>query len=207
MYAGRLLILACLTTRRASSSCFLPRGLSASALLRFSLRQPSSWPGLLIYELPSQSRDAILLFSSPYRLLFLGTGLVPQQNYLAIQRQFHFYKRSMQQTFHATFARRAMFERRSSVSRCSFTSNKTFIAPRKSPLQVAITSSIAASFEKLSVTVRVIGMSSVELRSDMPFRADICFSTLSTGQIGLHFHDVCTCECDGNCHRISKFEI
>jgi hypothetical protein len=25
----------------------------------------------------------------------------------------------------------------------------------------------------------------------------ICFSTLSTGQIGLNFHDVCTCECDG----------
>jgi hypothetical protein len=33
-------------------------------------------------------------------------------------------------------------------------------------------------------------MSSVELRSDMPFRADVCFSTLSTGQIGLGFHDV-----------------
>jgi hypothetical protein len=98
--------------------------------------------------------------------------------------------RSMQQTFHATFARRAMFERRSSVSRCSFTSNKAFIAPRMSPLHVAITSSIAASFEKLSVTVRLIGMSSVELRSDMPFRADVCFSTLSTGQIGLGFHDV-----------------
>jgi hypothetical protein len=35
----------------------------------------------------------------------------------------------MQQTFHATFARRAMFDRRSSVSRCSFTSNKAFIRP------------------------------------------------------------------------------
>ena len=70
VYAVRLFSPSCLTTRRASSSCFLSRGLSASALLRFSLRQLFSWPDLLIYELPSQSTDAILLSSSPSQLLF-----------------------------------------------------------------------------------------------------------------------------------------
>src|SRR5260370_22119815 len=75
VYAVRLFSPSCLTTRRASSSCFLPHGLSASTLLRFSLRQLFSWPDLLTYELPSQSTDAILLSSSPYGFLLCKAGL------------------------------------------------------------------------------------------------------------------------------------
>src|ERR1700682_1401948 len=95
-----------LTTRRASSSCFLPHGLSASTLLRFSLRQFFSWPDLLIYKPPSLSTDAILLFSSPYRFLFCEPGFYHGTFSLqcdAVPRRRHFWKGRLRPTIRRIF--------------------------------------------------------------------------------------------------------
>src|ERR1700737_3137368 len=83
-------------------------------------------------------------------------------------------------------------------------SNKALIASRMSPSHVAITSSIKASFGKLSFTVWVIGMSPVdlgigmspvELQPDMPFRADFWIFHV-VHKPNWPFRDACRCECE-----------